>query len=101
MKKIINTSVMVADTNPIEIKKRGTYMVESILVGYPIAPSDTITEIKIGKSNYTASELLTIIRESVAEEINNGNNFAPHTIEDYVIESVIVENGVADVYIGS
>lgn len=101
MKKIINTSVMVADTNPIEIKKRATYMVESILIGYPIAPSGTITEIKIGKAKYTEAELLTIIRESVAEEINNGHNYAPHDINDYVIEQVIIENGVADVYIGS
>lgn len=101
MKKIINTSVMVADTNPIKIKNHATYTVESILVGYPIAPSGTITEIKIGKAKYTASELLTIIRESVAEEINKGHNYAPHDINDYVIEQVIVENGVADVYIGS
>ena len=101
MKKVINTSVMVADTNPIKIKNRATYTVESILIGYPISPSGTITEIKIGKAKYTASELLTIIRVTVAGEINAGHNYAPHTIDDYVIESVIVENGVADVYIGS
>ena len=77
-----------------------TIEVEKLKVGYPISDaSDRVFPIE--KKAYTVEELLKAISHVVCSEIVKGNNFAPHALEDYVIEDIRVSHGVAEVIFGS
>lgn len=74
--------------------------VEKLKVDYPI--SDAYGRVfPIEKKAYTVEELLKAISHVVCAEIVKGNNFAPHALEDYVIEDIRVSRGVAEVVFGS
>jgi len=77
-----------------------TIEVEKLKVDYPISVVRDIV-FPVEKKAYTVEELLKTISYVVCAEIVKGNNFAPHALEDYVIEEIRVSRGVAEVVFGS
>lgn len=83
--------------------KTGSIKAESIKIGYPIADwSNNETKMfPIENREYTIRELMRKVSEIVALEIEKGNNFAPHIVDDYCIEKITIIDGIALVDIGS
>ena len=77
--------------------------VEKLSIGYPVADWSEGEErtFPIEKKAYTVGELFRAINKVVADEIDKGHNYAPHSIEDYCIEHVYIVDGVAEVVFGS
>ena len=83
--------------------KTGSIDVNSIKIGYPIADwlNNETKIFPIENRKYTIGELMRKISEIVANEIEKGNNFAPHVVDDYCIEKITIVDGIALVDIGS
>jgi len=77
--------------------------IQRIFIGYPITEDGEQKEFfhNDDKPITTMRELLTEINAIVSREVEQGNNYAPHCIEDYCIESLKVTDGVCSVDIGS
>ena len=77
--------------------------VDLLSIGYPVSDWRKNEErtFPIEKKKYTVGELMRAINKVVAEEIDKGHNYAPHSIEDYCIEHVYIIDGVAQVEFGS
>lgn len=104
MKKniVIGTGLQVVDFESIsEVKSKKTFKVESFLVGYPLS-LDGYYEFKIEKREYTASELLEIISDTIIEKYNDiPEEDKIHTIDDFVYAGVEIDRNLAVVEIDS
>lgn len=79
--------------------------IKYIRVGYPIVDFTQGT-LKVftaedGQTECTVGELMHRINDLVIAEIDKGNNYAPHSAEDYCIERIDIIDNMATVQFGS
>lgn len=75
--------------------------VQRIFIGYPITEDGEDREFYHGRAITNLRDLLLEINAIISREVEAGNNYAPHSIEDYCIEIVEVTDDICCVDIGS
>lgn len=77
--------------------------VKEIRIGYPVADwgAGKVNRYPMNFEGVTVSKVMHAIRDIILKEYTDGNNYAPHVPEDYCIESIDIENGIATITIGS
>jgi len=77
--------------------------VEGVRIGYPITDwgQGGAKTFAVDPKYYTVGELMRTVNALVIDEINKGNNYAPHDAEDYCIECIEVMDNIANISFGS
>lgn len=76
--------------------------IREVHIGYPLVQDlDTVRRYKVDMQDATISRLLHFISATIIQEDIDGNNYGPHEVQDYCIEIINIERGVATVSIGS
>ena len=76
--------------------------IREVHIGYPLVQDlDTVRRYKVDFKDASVSRLMHFIAATIIKEDIDGNNYGPHIVQDYCIEIINIENGIATISIGS
>ena len=76
--------------------------IQRIEIGYPLVQDlNTTRKYNVDMQDATIGRLMHAISAILINEDCAGNNYGPHRVEDYCIEIINIDNGIATISIGS